>query len=398
MRAFVFTDAGLARQAGRFVWLEIDTEKRENASFRQRYAVQALPSFFIVDPESEAVVLRWVGGATVAQLNAMLDEGHTALMQRRQGTPPAPAGAPEAAKPEAGTSADAILARADDLYGAGKNKDAVALYRQAVAKAPRGWPAYARATESLLFAALESSDYATCTEIARAALPELRSTASAVNVAAIGLDAALSLPRENPRRTELVAELELAARAIVDDAQISVAADDRSGLYNVLVNARTDAKDSLGAREMASRWAQFLEHEAALAKSAEGRTVFDSHRLSAYIALGEPARAIPMLEASERDFPDDYNPPARLAATYKELRRWDDGIAASQRALDRVYGPRKLRVLQTLADLYRGKGDLGAARSTLQDALQLAQSLPPGQYSASTVTSLEKKIGSLPNP
>ena len=398
MRAFVFTDAGLARQAGRFVWLEIDTEMRENAFFRQRYAVQALPSFFIVDPESEAVVLRWVGGATVAQLNAMLDEGHTALVQRRQGTPPASTAAPEASKPAAGMSPDALLARADELYGEGKNGEAVAFYRQAVVQAPSGWPAYARATESLLFAALESHDYATCTEIGRAALPKLRSTASAVNVAAIGLDAALSLPPENAQRTALVTEFESAARAIVDDAQVSVAADDRSGLYAVLVQARSDAKDSLGAHDMASRWAHFLEQEAARAKSPEGRTVFDAHRLSAYLELGEPARAIPMLEASERDFPDDYNPPARLAVTYKELERWDDGIAASRRALEHVYGPRKLRVLQNLADIYRGKGDVGAARSTLQDALQLAQSLPPGQFSESTVANLEKKIGSLPNP
>ena len=65
MRAYVFTDAALARHAGRFVWLEMDTEKKQNATFRTQFPVTALPTFLIVDPMTEKVALRWVGGATV---------------------------------------------------------------------------------------------------------------------------------------------------------------------------------------------------------------------------------------------------------------------------------------------------------------------------------------------
>ena len=50
MRAFVFTDECLTRYAGRFVWLEIDTEKQQNAAARKRLGVVALPTYFIVNP------------------------------------------------------------------------------------------------------------------------------------------------------------------------------------------------------------------------------------------------------------------------------------------------------------------------------------------------------------
>ncbi|MGZ5429752.1 MAG: TlpA family protein disulfide reductase, partial [Thermoanaerobaculia bacterium] len=78
MRAFVFTDKALERQAGRFVWLSINTEKRENAAVLAKFPVQAWPSFYVIDPKSEKVVLRYVGGATVPQLQRILDDGERA--------------------------------------------------------------------------------------------------------------------------------------------------------------------------------------------------------------------------------------------------------------------------------------------------------------------------------
>ena len=74
MRAYVFTDKSLTRQAGRFVWLSIDSEKSSNAALTKRLGVQALPTFFIVDPTDDHVALRWVGGATAAQLQKILDD------------------------------------------------------------------------------------------------------------------------------------------------------------------------------------------------------------------------------------------------------------------------------------------------------------------------------------
>src|SRR5207244_7043428 len=132
-------------------------------------------------------------------------------------------------------------------------------------------------------------------------------------------------------------------------------------------------------KALTARLATFLEGAAASAGTPEGRAVFDSHRLGAYMDLGQADKAIPMLEASEKDFPDDYNPPARLAVAYKSLKRWDDALAASDRALRHAYGPRKLGILQTRADIYMGRSDVTSARKALEEAVALAQGLPPGQ-------------------
>jgi len=48
-----------------------------------------------------------------------------------------------------------------------------------------------------------------------------------------------------------------------------------------------------------------------------------------------------MFTQTERDFPDDYNPPARLARTYFELKRYDEALDAATRAITKAYGPRK---------------------------------------------------------
>ena len=83
-----------------------------------------------------------------------------------------------------------------------------------------------------------------------------------------------------------------------------------------------------------------------------------------------------MLEQSERDFPGDYNPPARLGKVLLDLKRDDEAIAALQRALARAYGPRKLRLWSLEADAFMAKGDKAGARRALQSALDFAASVP----------------------
>jgi tetratricopeptide (TPR) repeat protein len=378
MRAYVFTDKSLTRHAGRFVWLEMDTEKAKNAALKKRLGVAALPTYFILDPADEKVALRWVGGFTVTQLDRLLDDGVAAVSGRAATTGPA-----------------AALARADRLYSGSDYAAAAVAYRQALAAAPADWPQYPRAVESALFALSRSDSGEAVVRLAGAAYPRLKRTPSAANVAGSGLDAALGLPDSLPGRGGLVAEFEAAAREVVADSALDIAADDRSGVYIALLGARQDAKDDEGAKSVAVEWAAFLEGAAVRAKTPEQRAVFDAHRLSAYIELGQPERAIPMLEASERDLPGDYNPPARLATAYKALKRWDEALAASDRALTRAYGPRTLGILSTRADILSGKGDQEAARRTLEQALATAEALPPGQRSEATIAGLKKKLEAL---
>src|SRR5260370_1166086 len=88
-----------------------------------------------------------------------------------------------------------------------------------------------------------------------------------------------------------VAFFEKAAREAIADPKLLAAADARSSLYADLVQARKDAKDEAGAKAGAAEWATFLEGEAAKAKTAEARPVFDAHRLSSYLELGGPQPA-----------------------------------------------------------------------------------------------------------
>ena len=74
MRAFVLADPALASHAGQFVWLDLNTDRTENEAVLQKHEADALPTFLVVDPSDEKVVLRWVGSFTVPQAEAFLEE------------------------------------------------------------------------------------------------------------------------------------------------------------------------------------------------------------------------------------------------------------------------------------------------------------------------------------
>jgi tetratricopeptide (TPR) repeat protein len=376
MRAFVFTDASLRRRAGQFVWLSIDTEKAGNAAFLEKYPIEAWPSFYVLDPAGK-VALKWVGGATVRQVDRILEDGRRAAAGRERG-------------------GEEVLAQADRLYGENKSAEAVEKYRLALAKAPPGWPRYARTVESLLFALQRVKDFRGCAETARQAYPKLRETVSSANVAGTGLDCALSMEAEDPARAELVTALAADAREVVTARRAGVAVDDISSFYLTLADEREAAKDIEGRKKVLSDLAAYLEGEAARAKTPDARAVFDSHRLTAHLQLDEPERAIPMLEASERDLPNDYNPPARLAVAYKALKRWEDALKASDRAMAKAYGPRKIGMWLTRADIYSGLGDAAAAKRAIEQALSEAEAFPPGQRSENQIASLRKKLAAMP--
>jgi len=384
MQAYVYTDARLAPYADRFVWLAIDTEKPGNAATIAKYPVGAWPSMYVIDPLSETVTFRWTGSATIEQLVTFLDE---AGAQKASATA---AGAANAAREK--------LAEADRLNGAASWAAAADAYALAISLAPAQWEALPRAADAYLFALLKADRTADCARVARELLPRLAGSPSSASVAAAGLDCAVGLPAGAPGRSAAIAELERAARAALADPRLGLAADDRSGLYISLIGARDDAQDAAGKRQLAGEWIALLESAARQAPTAQARAVFDSHRLSAYLEIGEPQRALAMLEASERDFPGDYNPPARLAVAYRALKDYPRALAASDRALALAYGPRRLGILRTRAKIQDEAGDRAAARATLESTLVEARALPPGQVSERTLTAIRGELAALGAP
>lgn len=377
MNAYVFPDPALGKYASKFVWASIDIDKAQNATVKQKFVIEGVPSFFVVDPADGAVVLRWLGSATVPQLSEILDDGTKSVAKKST------------------QRVDKALSKADRLYGEGKNAEAAAAYQETLAMAPKGWSRYGRTTESLLFALQSSEQYGPCVARTSSEYPRFKNTSSAMNIAAIGLDCALSLGKEVVDREATIARFEAMSREAMDNDRVVVAADDRSGLYIAMIEAREAAKDAEGARKLAGEWSAFLDREAAKATTPEARAVFDSHRLSAYMEIGEPARAIPMLEQSERDFPDDYNPPARLAIAYKAMEKYGESIKCADRALTRAYGPRRLTIYRTKCDSQLGAGDTEAARATMLEAIATAEALPEGQRSDRTIASLKEKLAGL---
>lgn len=374
MRAYVFTDKALERYAGRFVWLAVDTENSVNAKFLQKFPINVWPTLMIVDPHRQSVVLRYSGGATVPQLAKLLESGEKTFRAKSQ------------------TSADVLLADADRLASSEKSAGAAAAYERAIASAPKHWPSLGRAAESLTLTLLIARDSKRCVDAALALYPRLEGTASGANVASNGVACAMDLPADAPGRSDAIRRFEAVARAALADPKLAISGDDRSGLYDALVSAREDAKDEAGAKALREQWAAFLEAQAANAKTPEQRAVYDSHRLGVYLDLGTPEKAIPMLEQSAKDFPDDYNPHSRLALAYKAMGRYDDALAAAQVALEKAYGPRKIGIYRTRADIFLAMGDKTAARTTVEDAIRYAKALPSGQRSDSAIASLEKKL------
>ena len=177
--------------------------------------------------------------------------------------------------------------------------------------------------------------------------------------------------------------------------RIAMSADDRSSLYESLVDARDQAKDEPSAHKLRDEWAAFLEKEAAKAKTPDQRAVYDSHRLEVYLGLKQPEKAIAMLEQSERDLPKDYNPPARLISAYRAAGRFDDALAASDRALKLAYGPRKIGIYRNRAAVYLAKGDKASAHKTIEEAIAYAESLPTEQRSEGMIASMKKQLDTM---
>ena len=235
--------------------------------------------------------------------------------------------------------------------------------RDALTREPTEAETTARATHDRVME-LAKGDEASCARLALAEAKKLPRGTPRADILVSGLECAVS--------AKLSSEAEELLTRTMSDAQAtdgSLLADDRSALYEAIVEAKKSLGDEPGAKVVAAQWAKLLEDEAAKAKTPAARAVFDPHRLGAYLALGQPQRAVARLEQSERDFPDDYNPPVRLAKAYLELKKLDDAAAAAERARARVYGPRVMRVLVTVADIAKARGDLAGEKKALAEAL-----------------------------
>ena len=370
MRAYVLTDPSLAPLANDFVWLSVDTEKDENAPFVSRFSNRVWPTLWIIDAVREAPVLRWEGTATAPELATLLA---TVRSGAREG------------------AADAAVAFLKASQASARGDVAAAEQSYRAVLAVKDAPDRARAVEALAGLLSARKDFDACTQLAIAESPTMAPGTSRATVLTISLACARQAKRSADLRT-----LTAAAERVATDPDPRTIADDRSALFEELVETKKEQKDVAGAKATARIWASFLEQEAARAHTTQARAVFDAHRLSAYLEAGEPERAVPMLSESERDFPGDYNPPARLARAYLTMTRLDDAQAAIQRASARVYGPRSLRVFALAADIAKARGDAPGERGALEQAVARTAKAVLNEGQKELRASLEKRLRDLP--
>ena len=374
LREHVLTRAELQHNEKRFVFLAINTERESNSPFLEKYPVEVWPTLFVVDPAKEQAVLKWLGTGTVEQLERLFEDGERTAKAAAKSDDPL-----------------ALLAEADRLYA--ERKDAIPAYQAAVAALPADHPRRPRAIESLINAAYGSRNLQQCAQLGVEHAAKQPRGPSFVNTLALSLSCASMAEASEPWRAAVITALEpLAFEALKLDG---ILADDKSGIYELLVGLKEERKDEAGQKALALEWLAFLEGEAKRAATPAARAVFDPHRVNAAIAAKEPLRAEAALLQSERDLPGDYNPPARLALVYREAGKLDDALAAVERAFGKAYGPRKLRVFETKASILAKKGDVAGARAVLAEAIAFGKHLPAVQRSDKAIARVEEQLEQL---
>src|SRR5512144_1487936 len=68
MRSFVFTDPGLRPVKGAAVWLSVETEAEKNREVVEKFPADGLPTFLMIDPDTEQVIGRWLGTSSVNEM------------------------------------------------------------------------------------------------------------------------------------------------------------------------------------------------------------------------------------------------------------------------------------------------------------------------------------------
>jgi tetratricopeptide (TPR) repeat protein len=364
MRATVLRDPRLLKLAGRFVWLSIDAERERNAPFLEGFQVEGYPTFLILDAETGKAVLRWPGSAGVREMLRLLDDALVAL------------------RAAGGAGPEAALSRGDRLNAEGRIDEAAEAWSEALRLGGVRWERRGRAVESLVLALQGAGKARRCAETAGELAPGLPRGSSFANAALAGLSCALGAPAEERWRAAAISRLEPLSRRAARLPDLL--ADDRAFALQTLAEARQAAKDGQGARGLWRRLWAFLEAEGKRAPNAEVRASLDSFRTSCAISLGDPARALAALRASEAALPRDYNPPYRLGILHREMGRNAEALGDADRALERAYGPRKLRVYDLRAGIQKALGDAAGRRATLQAALAHAATLPEAQRRRAT--------------
>src|SRR5262249_23803620 len=310
------SDPSLARQAGRFVWLELNYDAEGNQPFLARHGIAWTPVLLVLDPADERVTATHVGGMSLAELQHFLEQGERGFSATQE------------------KGAAAAASRGDDAVGRGRLAEGVEAYREALRLGGPRWAGRARGAGARVGALLVQRDDRTCAETAAVEAPGLPRGASFARVAHVGLSCANS---GEGASWAVTARKTLEPLATEATKLSGVPRDDRFQLYQQLMVAaqlRDAANDNV-------KWgrAWLREIDAVVPSSDDERSGLDVARVDVVLLLEQPALALKPLEASERAMPQNYTASARLARVAEAAGRHDEALAACERGLRNVDGP-----------------------------------------------------------
>jgi thiol-disulfide isomerase/thioredoxin len=353
MREHVLPTDAVASFERDVVFAAIDSEKVKNEAFLAKYPISVWPTLLFIDPSDGAVRFSWAGSADATQLASLLEAA------RGQGT----------------------LADADAATARGDMADAADRYIKAKPRDGRG-------VASMLFALYRAKRFDVCAATAVESLAALPRPQDKATVVSWGLGCAAGAEAGSAAKGAPLRALVTEAKALLSSNEVM--GDDISSLYESLVDERTEAKDTAGAKALAEAWLTSLEGAAATAATPGQRAAFDAHRVNAALVLGQPARAIDALLLTELQFPTDFNPPARLARLYEARQQWPLATAAIARAVKKNReGPRRICLLRTQAQLAKASGNALEQRRVAQEALANLARLPASPLKERCAAGLE---------
>ncbi|HWE25034.1 MAG TPA: thioredoxin family protein [Myxococcales bacterium] len=376
MKRFVFPDPGLRPVKDAAVWLSIDSEDPRNNAFLDRFPLDAWPTFLVIEPSKERVVARWVGAASVNDFRAFVQEA-----ARTAGT----------TKPDRAT---AELHKGYEARARGDFAAAAAAYRKALELTRNDDPARPERLILLSMALLRSGAPQAARECVQLGLAEMQNTgntAIATDFAATANGCAERLPEGDAAAAKLRDKSIARLEQIIGDASAPLSVDDRSDAQASLIELYDQTGRHDRAVEVAKARARMLEEAAAQAPDPAMASTFDPHRTDTYLYLKEPQKAEQLLTQREKEMPDDYNPPARLARVLFEEKKLPEAEAAVDRALSKMTrGQRRIGVLSLKARILKAQGKPTTA--VVQEQLDVFRELPRSQQNPQTEAQLRQKL------
>jgi hypothetical protein len=152
-------------------------------------------------------------------------------------------------------------------------------------------------------------------------------------------------------------------------------------------------KDNSAALRWGNRW--LSELDAIKPHSNDERSALDIARVENVQIVGDPARILPALRESEKAMPNNYIASLRLAQMELAAKQYEETISACSRGLARRPGAlSRAWLLEIEAEALEAKGQTGAVRQVLQEALTAAEHIPGRDSREHTLARINKMLKS----